>query len=259
MNHPIIDTHAHLQLEQFDSDRTETIQRAKNAGLAAIIVVSTDVASSIQAIELAEAFPEIYAAVGIHPNDCGAVTDNDFDKIAELAQHPKVVAIGEIGLDYYWKTVEAALQKKVFLRQLTLAKEMKKPVIIHNRESGADVLDILEKEKSNALSGVLHCFSEDIDYAERVVQSGFHISFTGNITYKKSTLPQVAERIPIEKLLLETDSPFMSPVPKRGKRNEPANTIHIAEKLAEIKGLPFAKVCRITTENAQKLFGLAVI
>jgi TatD DNase family protein len=252
-----IDTHAHLQASHFDSDREEVIQRAFDAGVKKIIVVSTDVASSRQSLQLAEKFSEIYAAVGIHPTDCGGATDEDFTMIAALARHPKVVAIGEIGLDFYWKNVPPEIQQPAFIRQLQLAKELGKPVIIHNREAGAAILQTMHNAGITHLYGVFHCFSENVDYAQRVLALGCHVSFTGNLTYKKSNLPEVAAQVPLERMLLETDSPFMTPVPRRGKRNEPAYTAYVAEKLAEIKKVPVAELARQTSENAIVLFGLS--
>ncbi|MGH7453192.1 MAG: TatD family hydrolase [bacterium] len=251
-----IDTHAHLQLSHFDADREEVIQRASAAGVEKIIVVSTDVTSSRQSLQLTEKYPGLFAAVGIHPTDCSKATEEDFAIIVELARHPQVVAIGEIGLDFYWKPFSQEVQKRAFIRQMHLAQELRKPVIIHNREAGAAILQTLHDAGINHLSGVFHCFSENIEYAQRVLALGCHISFTGNLTYKKSTLPEVAAQVPLERLLLETDAPFMTPMPHRGKRNEPAYTVHIAEKLAEIKKISLAEVAKQTTANAIGLFDL---
>lgn len=254
----LIDTHAHLQLEPFDADREDVIRRAAEAGVAAIICVSTDAPSSRQAVALAEKHANIFAAVGIHPNDCGPAGDRDFNEIAELARHAKVVAIGETGLDYYWKRADAATQSRAFIKQLELAQKLDKPVIIHNREAGADILKILQETGGKQLRGVFHCFSENLEYAERALALGSHISFTGNLTYKKSPLPAIAEKIPLEKLLLETDCPFMAPMPYRGKRNEPAFTAAIAAKLATLKSTPVAEIARRTSQNAAGLFNLPV-
>lgn len=256
MNPKLIDTHAHLQLSHFDADREAIIQRASEAGVEKIVVVSTDVTSGRQSVQLAEKYPGLFAAVGIHPTDCGKATDEDFAVIAALAQHPKVVAIGEIGLDFYWKPFSQETQQNAFIRQLHLAKELRKPVIIHNREAGAAILQTLHDAGINQISGVFHCFSENGEYAQRVLALGCHISFTGNLTYKKSTLPKVAAQVPLERLLLETDAPFMTPMPHRGKRNEPVHTVRIAEKLAEIKKISLADVALQTTANATELFAL---
>lgn len=252
----LIDTHAHLQLEQFDADREAVIRRAQEAGVAKIIVVSTDLASSRQSLALAEKHPGLFAAVGFHPNDCGAASDADFAEIARLAQHPKVVALGEIGMDFYWQRVPAEMQQRAFVRQLQLAGEIGKPVIIHNRAAGEAILNALSQAGVRELAGVFHCFSENEEYARRVLELGCHVSFTGNLTYRKSALPEVARSLPLARLLLETDCPFMAPVPQRGQRNEPAFTIHIAGKLAEIHNLSVAEICRHTTQNAMNLFGL---
>jgi TatD DNase family protein len=250
-----IDTHVHLQLSHFDVDRDAAIRRAHDAGVERIIVVSTDVASSRQSLELAEKFPGLYVAVGIHPTDCGAAKDEDFAMINELAQHPKCVAIGEIGLDYYWKNVSPEAQKRAFVSQLHIAREIGKPVIIHNREAGAAILHTLQQTGIDELFGVFHCFSEDAAYAQKVLALGCDISFTGNLTYKKSVLPEVARQVPLERILLETDSPFMTPVPHRGERNEPAFVLHIAEKLASIKKISVDEVARQTSASAARVFG----
>ncbi len=252
----LIDTHAHLHLQHFDEDRDAIIQRAIEAGVVKTITIGTDVASSRQAIALAEKYKSVFAAVGIHPTDCGNAGDADFEEIHKLAQHSRVVAIGEIGLDYYWKTVSPEVQRKAFVRQLALARESNMPVIIHNREAGESLLQTLRAEDIHELRGVFHCFSENFDFARRVLELGCYISFTGNLTYKKSTLPEVAAQIPLDRMMIETDAPFMTPVPHRGKRNEPAYVAHVAEKLAEIKKLPLAEIAKITTGNAHRLFGL---
>jgi TatD DNase family protein len=262
MKPTFIDTHAHLQLDHFEADREAVIQRAREAGVEKIVVVSTDVPSSRQSLELAEKFPELYAAVGIHPTDCGGATDEDFATILNLARHPKVVAIGEIGLDFYWKNVPPEIQQRAFVRQIHMAKEIGKPIIVHNRDAGAAILQTLQQAGIDKLFGVFHCFSEDAQYAQQVLALGCHISFTGNLTYKKSTLPEVAQQVPLERILLETDSPFMTPAPhpkgllSRGKRNEPAFTVYIAGKLADIKKISIEEVARQTTANAMNLFGL---
>jgi TatD DNase family protein len=256
MTPSFIDTHAHLHLQHFDEDRDAIIRRAVDAGVVKIITIGTDVASSRQATALAEKYECVYAAVGIHPTDCGEASDKDFEEIRKLAQHPRVVAIGEVGLDFYWKNVLPEVQRKAFVRQLALAREMNKPVIIHNREAGEAILQTLREENIRELVGVFHCFSENADFAKRVLDLGCYISFTGNLTYKKSSLPEVAAQIPLDRIMIETDAPFMTPVPHRGKRNEPAFVVHIAEKLAEIKNLPLAEIAKISTENAHRLFGL---
>jgi TatD DNase family protein len=256
MTPALIDTHAHLQLQHFDEGRDAVIRRALDAGVAKIITIGTDVASSRQAIALAEKYDGVFAAVGIHPTDCGDATEKEFEEIRGLAMHPRAVAIGEIGLDFYWKDVAPEKQRRAFVRQLALAREMNKPAIIHNREAGEAILQTLREENIHELRGVFHCFSENPDFAKRVLDLGCYISFTGNLTYKKSTLPEVAAQIPLDRIMLETDAPFMAPVPHRGKRNEPAFVVHVAEKLAEIKNLPLEEIAKTTSEKAHRLFVL---
>nr|NIR49990.1 TatD family hydrolase [candidate division KSB1 bacterium]NIR68606.1 TatD family hydrolase [candidate division KSB1 bacterium]NIS25443.1 TatD family hydrolase [candidate division KSB1 bacterium]NIT72335.1 TatD family hydrolase [candidate division KSB1 bacterium]NIU26119.1 TatD family hydrolase [candidate division KSB1 bacterium] len=207
-------------------------------------------------LELAEEYDGLYAAVGIHPNDSTRLNDHSLSELRELTQHDKAVAIGEIGLDFYWDKSPVHVQEQAFRAQINLAKELGLPIVIHNREAGREILDVLKSEGTEGLAGMFHCFSEDKVIAEEVLAVGFHISFTGNLTFKKSELPEVANLVPLTRLLLETDSPFLSPEPKRGRRNEPSHVAFIANKLAEIKGVDVTELRRVTTENAHKLFGL---
>lgn len=251
----IIDSHAHLQWPKFDEDRDAVIERAQEAGVVAILTLATDLQTSHEVIRLAEKYSIVYAGVGIHPTDVAKAELAHLDEIAQLARHPKVVAIGETGMDFYWDKTTAAIQENFFIAQLELSAKLNLPVVIHNRESGQAILDVLAKVPDLPLKGVFHCFVEDVDYAHTVLDLGFHISFTGNITYKKSALAEISTAIPLGRLLLETDSPFMSPVPMRGKRNEPAYVRHIAEKHAEIRKLSLQTICTATTRNARSLFG----
>jgi TatD DNase family protein len=252
----LIDTHAHLYFHQFDDDRDETIQRAFAAGVKKIINIGIDPETCRQSIAMAERYDGLFAVVGIHPNDAGLWSEATCAQLIEWRRHPKVVAIGEIGLDFYWDKTPAPVQENVFRQQIRLAKELALPIVIHNREAGREILDVLKSEGVSGLSGVFHCFSETTRIAEEILELGFYISFTGNLTFKKSELSEVAKIIPAERLLLETDCPFLSPEPKRGRRNEPAHVVYIAQKLAEIKELPFEELARATTANAQRLFGL---
>ena len=256
MLHNLVDSHCHLQFDKFDADRDPVLARAEEAGICAIITLATDVVSSQRVIELAEKYPMVYAAVGIHPTDAAAAGPNDLAEIARLAEHPKVIAIGETGMDLYWDTSTEAIQERFFIRQLELAAERSLPIVIHNRDAGVAVLGALDKVPHLPVRGVFHCFSEDADYAREVLRRGFHISFTGNLTYKKSTLPEVAAIVPLNRLLLETDSPFLAPVPKRGKRNEPAFVQYIAEKHAEIRGVSAQAIADATRQTAKELFGI---
>ncbi|MFQ5637978.1 MAG: TatD family hydrolase [bacterium] len=254
----LIDTHAHLYFEQFDEDREQVIQRAQDAGVAKIINIGVDLETSRQCIGLAERFDGLFAAVGVHPNDSSKLDDAAVTELTELTRHPKVVAIGEIGMDFYWDRVPVETQELAFRKQIRLAKEVGLPVVIHNREAGREILHVIKSEGSAGLRGVFHCFSEDQATAMEILDLGFHISFTGNITFKKSHLPEVVKRIPLERLLLETDCPFLSPEPRRGRRNEPAHVLHIAEKLAEIKAVSPEDIKTRTTANAESLLGLGV-
>ena len=250
----LIDTHCHLQWEKFNQDLDEVVDRALHAGVSKMITLATDLRTSHQVIELSEKYPPVYAAVGIHPTDAVKAGPDDLKEIEELAQHLKVVAIGETGMDFYWDKTTGGIQKKLFIDQLNLGAKLDLPVIVHNREAGKQILGALNEVKDLPFKGVFHCFGENESYAKQVLDYGFHISFTGNITYKKSGLGPISQSIPLDKLLLETDSPFLAPVPERGKRNEPANVRYIAEQHANQRGQSFEKICKATTENAHRLF-----
>ena len=252
----LIETHAHLYFDQFDEDREQVIQRADEAGVKKIINIAVDLESSKQCIELAEKYEGLFATVGIHPNDSTKLGKDSLLELRELCGHKKVVAIGEIGMDFYWDRCPVEVQERAFREQIRLAKEVGLPIVIHNREAAPQIIEVLKSEDASELSGVFHCFSEDTAIAKEVLDLEFHISFTGNLTFKKSQLPEVAEMVPLDKLLLETDCPFLSPEPKRGRRNEPAHVVYIAQKLAEIKKVEFAELAEVTTSNANRLFGL---
>ncbi len=252
----LVETHAHLYFDKFDDDREEVIRRAHGAGVEKIINIGIDIASSQQCIALAESHEGLFASVGIHPNDAGQLDAAALARLRELTAHEKVVAIGEIGLDFYWNTWPADEQERAFRTQLRLARELGLPVVIHNRDAGPAIVNVLRSEQGGGLTGVFHCFSENAGIAEQVLELGFYISFTGNLTFKKSALPEIARLVPLERLMLETDCPFLSPEPKRGRRNEPAYVRYIAEKLAEIKGVTPAQIATATTASAHRLFAL---
>ncbi len=252
----LIETHAHLYFDQFDEDREQVIQRADEAGVKRIINIAVDLETSRHCIELTEKHEGLFATTGIHPNDSTKLDSSSLGELRELSRHQKVVAIGEIGMDFYWDRCPVEVQERAFREQIGLAKEVGLPIVIHNREASREIVHVLKSEGTDGLSGVFHCFSDDKKAAEEVLDLGFHISFTGNLTFKKSRLPEVAEMVPLDKLLLETDCPFLSPEPKRGRRNEPAHVVFIAQKLAEIKSVTFEKITEITTSNAKRLFGL---
>jgi TatD DNase family protein len=252
----LIDSHAHIYYRDYADDFDEMLQRAADAGIGAILIVGTDVASSRQSVELAEQYPQLYASVGIHPHDAGGVTEADYEAIRELAlASQKVVAIGEIGLDFYRDRSPRDVQEAVFRRFLRLAAELDKPVIIHDRDAHERVMSILAEEK--ATRGVLHCFSGDSAMAAQAVAMGFHISIPGTVTYPANeALRDVVRSVSIDRMLVETDCPYLTPVPHRGKRNEPAFVRLAAERVAEVKGLSLADVARITTKNCRDLFGI---
>ncbi|MGD9898123.1 MAG: TatD family hydrolase [Calditrichaceae bacterium] len=249
-----IDTHAHLDFDSFDNDREVVIQRAIQNQVLAIITIGTDLKSSKNAVLLAEKYASIYAAVGIHPSDCAEAEENDFEEIRELAKHEKVIAIGEVGLDYYRMHAEKDKQKDTFGRQIELARELNLPLIIHNREAHKDVYDMIVSEKATEVGGVLHSFTGDESYLENILLTNFHISFTGAITYKNNDSEALIANVPLERLLLETDSPFLTPMPLRGKRNEPSLIVHTAKRIAEIRGITVDQLAEVTSENAGALF-----
>jgi len=252
----LIDSHAHIYYRDYDADFEQMLQRATDAGVAAILVVGTDIESSRESVALAEKYPQMYAAVGIHPHDAGAVTEECYQTIKELAlSSSKVVAIGEIGLDFYRDRSPRDVQETVFRRLLRLANELEKPVIIHDRDAHRQVLDCLRQEGSHR--GVLHCFSGDAAMAAEAIVMGFYISIPGTITYPgNNSLRDVVRVTSIDRMLVETDCPYLTPVPYRGKRNEPAHVRLAAERLAEVKGLKLDDVARITTKNVRDLFGI---
>jgi TatD DNase family protein len=283
----LIDTHAHLDYPEFDADRDEVVRRAAESGVTRIITVGTNIDSSRRAIWLAEKYEGVFASVGVHPNDCAAAADDAVERLRELAQHPKVVAIGETGLDYHYlpsrkdrgSQREAAenptphvvgydddashkLRQALFFRgQLELARELGKPVIIHQRDSFEDVAAVIEDFQKQGgeqkVRGVFHCFGEDCTRAERVLALGFNISFTGILTFKNAAaLREVAARLPLGRVMVETDCPFLAPQPFRGKRCEPAHIKLTAQQLADAKGVSLDEIACVTTATARDFFGI---
>lgn len=252
-----IDSHAHLNDTAFENDLERTIDRALEAGLEAIVVPGFDLASSVKAVELAEQYQMLWAAVGIHPQDAKTWDRVAATNLEQMLAEPKVVAVGEIGLDYHYNDSVKEDQLKAFIEQINIAKQYNKPVIIHNREAHQDTLELLTREKVGTAGGVLHCFSGSREMAVQFLQMGLQISFDGPLTFSNAVkLRDVAAGIPLERLLVETDSPYLTPHPFRGKRNEPAYVRLVGEKLAEIKKLPVEEVMRITSSNAKALFGI---
>jgi len=252
----LIDTHAHIYYRDYAGDFEEMLERAADAGVAAILVVGTDIDSSRETVALAEKYPQIYAAVGVHPHDAGQVTESCYDEIRQLAlSGPKVVAIGEIGLDFFRDRSPRDAQERVFRRFLRLANELEMPVIVHDRDAHRQVLACLREEGTTR--GVLHCFSGDAAMAAEAIAMGFYISIPGTITYPNNeALRGVVSATSVDRLLVETDCPYLTPVPHRGKRNEPAFVRLAAERMAGLKGLTLDDIARITTKNARDLFGI---
>lgn len=252
------DTHAHYDDKAFDEDRDSLLAALPEAGVTLVIDPGCDVKSSRAAIELAARYEHVYAAVGIHPEELGDFTEENLNEIAHLARDGKCVAIGEIGLDYYWEKDEdrRALQRRIFIRQLDLARELHMPVCIHDRDAHGDTLAILKKE-GKGIRGVLHCYSGSYEMARELIKMGWYIGVDGPLTFKNAAkLPEIVKAMPMERLLVETDAPYMAPVPMRGKRNEPAYVRFVAEKVAELRGMTLDEVAEKTTENAVQLYGL---
>ena len=276
----LVDSHCHLNFHRYDHDRAEVLRRANGAGVKRVIIPAIDLDSCRQALDLTATESGIYAAVGIHPNSSGDFDSSDIDELRRLAGAAKVVAVGEIGLDYHWDKSPKPQQWRAFESQLALASQLELPVIIHNRERRVDTAPAGRADKAPSASddlmailanweptapasqlrarlGVLHSFSASGEIAERALELGFYLGFTGPITFKKAdALRDVAKSIPIDRLLIETDGPFLAPQPRRGKRNEPAYVRYINAKLAELHGVPPEEMARHTTSNAERLFAL---
>lgn len=252
----LFDSHAHLDDKRFDDDRDQVIQRATEAGLVGILNAGACMESSARSIALAGKHALVYAAVGIHPHDAKEIKVGDYEQLADWGLTPKVVAIGEIGLDYYYDLSPREVQQQVFIRQIDVARQLKKPIIIHDRDAHGDVLAMLKKE-AKGMSGVLHCFSGSLEMAKEVIKLGFYISFAGPVTYAKDgKLKEVAARIPLERLLVETDCPYLTPQPYRGRRNEPAHVRFTAEEVARVRGMELAALAEAATANTKRLFGI---
>lgn len=253
----LFDTHVHLNAEQFSEDLDEVIDRAKAEGVDYMVVVGFDRPTIIKAMELVEEYEFIYASIGWHPVDAIDMREEDLLWIEELAKNPKVVAIGEMGLDYYWDKSPKEIQQEVFRKQIQLAKKVKLPIVIHNREATADIITILKEENAAEVGGIMHCFSGSVEVAKECVDMNFYISLGGPVTFKNAKKPkEVAQEIPLDKLLIETDCPYLAPHPHRGKRNEPSYVKLVAEQIAELKDMSYEEVSTVTTENAKKLFGI---
>lgn len=252
----LIDTHAHINVEHFAEDRDAVVERAAQAGLSHIVNMGDSMESSQSSVALTKAYPMVYTGVGIHPEEAHPMTQADEDQLASWGALPKVVAIGEIGLDYYWEKDgdKRQLQRELFIRQLDLARQLHLPVCVHNREAHGDTMEILRKE-GKGIVGVMHCFSGSLEIAQELVKMGWFIGVDGPLTFKNAAkLPEIVQKLPLERIVVETDCPYMAPVPMRGKRNEPAFVYHVAAKLAQLRGESLEKVARQTTANALGLY-----
>jgi len=256
----LVDSHAHLDGGQYADDRDETIARAHQNGISHILTIGCDLTSSTASVALAQQHENIYAAVGVHPHDATEITQQSLQQLEELLALPKVVALGEIGLDFYRDRSPRDIQLSAFRQQIQLARKVGKPIIVHDRDAHDEVLQILLEENAAEVGGVLHCFSGDVAMAKKCLEMGFYLSFPGTITYPKNEAARdVVRFVPIDKMLVETDCPYLSPQKFRGKRNEPAYVRYTAEKVAEIKGLSIEDVARVTSRNCHDLFGFGEV
>jgi len=252
-----IDTHVHLNADQYDDDLQQVIERALEAKVEKMIVVGFDRKTIERAMKLADEYKFIYAVIGWHPVDAIDCTPEDLEWIEQLAAHPKVVGIGETGLDYYWDKSPKDVQQELFRKQIHLAKKLKLPIIIHNREATGDVVKILREENAASIGGVMHCYSGSVETARECIDMNFMISLGGPVTFKNARMPkEVAKEIPLEYLMIETDAPYLAPHPYRGKRNEPSYVPLVAEEIARQKELEIDEVAKATTSNAIKFFNL---
>ncbi|WP_177503588.1 TatD family hydrolase [Anaerosinus sp.] len=248
------DSHAHLDDEKFTDDRAEVIARAKENGVTHIVNIGADMESSARSIELTQQYDMIYAAVGVHPHDAKKVIVSDYDQLAQWTRLDKVVAIGEIGLDYYYDLSPRELQREVFIRQLDVARQTHMPIVIHDRDAHGETMEILKRE-GKGLIGVVHCFAGSMEMAAELIKMGWYIGCDGPVTFKNAAkLPEIMQKIPLERLLIETDSPYLTPVPFRGKRNEPAYVRFVAEHIAVLRGIPIEEIAKATTQNVCDLF-----
>lgn len=251
----LIDTHCHLFFDELKEDLSSVLKRAADLGVTKFICVGTNIEDSKESYNLALNYENIFSTAGVHPHDTEEVAENYIDELYNLLKNKKVVAVGEIGLDYFKELSDISVQKKIFAEQLELAQKINKPIVFHNRDSDDDIINTLSEFPN--VYGVAHCFSSTYDVAKKLIDMGFYISFSGNLTFKNSHLPDVAKRLPIDRLLVETDSPFLSPVPHRGKTNEPGRARFVADLLARLHNLSINEVAQITTTNAKAIFNFS--
>lgn len=254
----IFDTHSHYDDEVFDDDREGLLKGLEEKGVGNVVTVGADIATSQKAIALAGTYEHVYAAIGVHPNEVGGMEEKDIQWLREHSSEEKVVAIGEIGLDYYWKEPEPELQKIWFQEQIALAREVKLPIIFHSREAAEDTMRIIQDTKAYECGGVIHCYSYSKELAKEYVKMGYFIGVGGVVTFKNGRkLKETVEAIPMEHIVLETDCPYLAPEPNRGKRNDSSNLVYVAEEIARLKGMTAEEVIEITEKNARRLYRLA--
>ncbi|MFA9378556.1 MAG: TatD family hydrolase [Lachnotalea sp.] len=253
----IFESHAHYDDEAFKEDREELLNSMQENGIEYIVNVGASLATTATTVELAKKYSFLYGAVGVHPSETGELNEENFKWLSKQCKQEKIVAVGEIGLDYYWKEPEKEIQKNWFRRQIALARENQLPIIIHSRDAAKDTLDIMKEEKANELNGVIHCFSYSEEKAREYLNMGYYLGIGGVVTFSNAKkLKEVVKYIPIETILLETDSPYLAPAPNRGKRNSSLNIPYIAKEIATIKGISYDEVITITNKNARKLFDI---
>lgn len=251
------DTHAHLQKELLRGGLEQALERAQAAEVTTIMCIGYDLESSQEAVQLAQRYPQIYAVVGVHPHDAKQLDQNTLDELYKLAREPKVVAIGEIGLDFYRDLSPRDVQRQAFVQQIKLAQELSKPIVIHDRDAHQEVLDTIRREKAGSNGGIMHCYSGHLPLAIDLMKEGFHISFAGPVTFKNARKShEVAAHIPLDRLLIETDCPYLTPEPLRGKSNEPAYVVHVAEAIARLRRKPVEEIAYLTSRNAAQIYRL---
>ncbi|MBS4759757.1 MAG: TatD family hydrolase [Clostridium sp.] len=254
----LIDTHTHIDMENFENRFDEVIQKAKDYGVEKIVIPGVEPKGFERIACLCEKYENVYGAVGVHPEEVNSFDENALELMKQYLKNPKIIAVGEIGLDYYWDKSQVELQKEIFEKQILLAKEAGKPVLVHDREAHLDSFEILKKTKANEVGVVMHCFSGSPEFAMECVREGFYIALGGVVTFKNAKkAKEVAKIVPLDRLLLETDAPYMAPVPFRGKENEPAYVKFVAEEIAQLREISFEEVAEATTANARKLLNIS--
>lgn len=253
----IFDTHAHYDDDAFDSDRDTLLSSLAENGIEAVVNIGASIRTTKNTLELMKKYPFVYGAVGVHPSESAELNEHLMDWLKHAAGEDKVVAIGEIGLDYYWKEPEPEIQKHWFVRQLELAREVNLPVVVHSRDAAKDTLDIIQAERAGELGGVIHCFSYSVEMAREYLNLGFYLGIGGVLTFNNAKkLKEVVSYMPMDRIVLETDCPYLAPVPNRGKRNSSLNLPYVVDAISQIKGVPAEEVIAVTTENAKRMYRL---